>query len=147
MADLKVKPEEEVRSSLVEKMTGSLGFPRELIVIEKGLAKLPHLMDRDGLPNRRLDILCYGRDIHPDHVLYPLLIIECKATPLDFQAARQVIGYNHYVSAYFIGIANCDRVMIGWKDKKSAGYHFQEGLMSYGDLLEQLLKDSPWKRS
>lgn len=130
-----MKPEEVVRQSLVESLVTEFLFPPECIAIEKNLQTLPHLLHREDVPDRRCDILCYAKNIHQEHALYPLLMIECKAEPLQESTARQVIGYNYFVGACFIGIANQDHVMLGWYDKEKKTYSFQEGLMQYPSMV------------
>lgn len=87
-------------------MIGQLGYPRELLVVEKKLSSLPHLQLKGDLPNRRADLLCFGKNIHPDYALFPLLLIECKEGPVERQAEEQALGYNHYVQAPYVALAN-----------------------------------------
>lgn len=87
-------------------MIEQLGYPRELIVVEKELSLLPHLRSHGQLPTRRADIICFGKDIHPDYSLFPLLLIECKAGEMGFDAEQQALGYNHYVQAPYVALAN-----------------------------------------
>jgi hypothetical protein len=96
---VKASPEEIVRQQWLKAMINSLGYPRELLVVEKELKELPHLLGA-AVPDRRVDILCYGKGIQP------LLLIECKAGALTDEALDQVVGYNHYVKADFAAIVN-----------------------------------------
>lgn len=129
-------PEEQVRQHLIQHMTGPLGYPKGLLVVERALHTLPHLATVDlKCPNRRLDLLCFGRGIHPKHPLYPLLLVECKATPLSDKVKSQVAGYNRYVGAYFIAIANQTEIETGTYDAKESRYHFTKGLPPYESLL------------
>jgi hypothetical protein len=98
-------PEERVRQRWICHMVGALGYPRELLAIEKQLQELPHLAGSPlPLPERRIDLLCYGRGVDSSSTLYPLLLIECKATPLTEQALHQVLGYNAHVGARFVAL-------------------------------------------
>lgn len=129
-------PEEQVRQSLLRHLCGSLGFPKSLIAVEKALSEVPHLKGSpEKPPLRRADILCFGKNIHPQHPLYPLLLIECKATPLNSKVINQVVGYNRYVGAYFVAIANQKTIRTGFYDTKSKEYRFIDGLPTYKDLL------------
>jgi Type I restriction enzyme R protein N terminus (HSDR_N) len=130
-------PEEHVRQRILKKMIYALGFPKELIVVEKELKELPHLSAHD-LPQRRIDILCYGKEIHPEHPLYPLLLIECKKDVLDEKAAQQLIGYNAHVRAYFIALAGPEEEKFGFLDKKTKQYIFNRGFPLYKDLMSWL---------
>jgi hypothetical protein len=127
-------PEEQVRQGVLHKMVYTLDYPKTLIVIEKELKELPHLA-HTAPPHRRIDILCYGKNIHPEHTLYPLLLIECKAHAIDTAAKEQLIGYNSHVGAYFIALAAPSEVQFGYLDKKTARLVFHAGLPSYQELL------------
>jgi len=98
-------PEEMVRQKLLSMMVNDLGFPKDLIAVERELALLPHLKGKKGLPKRRSDILCFAKGIHKDHTLFPLLLIECKEGDLTKDAFEQVLGYNHYVQAPYVALA------------------------------------------
>jgi len=102
-------PEEQVRQQWLQWMIHELHYPKELLTVEKKLSELPHLFGK-AVPERRLDILCYAKEIHPSHLLYPLLMIECKKGALTDAALDQAIGYNHHVGAYFVAVAGPDGV-------------------------------------
>ena len=69
--------------------------PKELIAVEK-----------EGIAKRRVDILCYAKNIHPTNLLHPLLLIECKAGFLSQDALDQAVGYNHHIGARFVAVAS-----------------------------------------
>ncbi len=94
-------PEEEVRQRLLEKMVGELGFPKGLIVVEKGIGF------------RRFDIVCYSQEMSP------LLLIECKAEKIDEGAIRQAMGYNETIRAPFICLASHLEIKTIWVEKGS----------------------------
>ena len=98
---VKKTPEEEVRQSLLVKMIQELGYPLSLIAVEKELPT----------PKRRLDILCHALIAGEIH---PLLLIECKAVPLNEKALWQVVGYNTFVSAPFIAIVNEKQILFSY---------------------------------
>ena len=131
-------PEEVVRQNLLTEMIDRLGYPAGLISVERALRQLPHLLGAVSMaaPDRRADILCYGKGIHPDHDLYPLLLIECKAVPLTERVIRQVVGYNHYVQAAFIAVVNGVERKTGWYDVKKGDYRFVAAIPAYGKLVE-----------
>ena len=125
-------PEEIVRQRWIQKMVQELGFPKELLVIEKELKMLPHLQQyRDPLPTRRVDLLSFGkRDVD----LFPLLLIECKDEALSQQALDQAVAYNTFVQAYYVAIVNQDQIRLR--------YHLAyskceiETLPSFKELME-----------
>jgi hypothetical protein len=131
-------PEESIRQKVLKKMIHALGFPKELIVVEKELKELPHLPVCD-LPQRRIDILCYGKEIHSEHSLYPLLLIECKKDRIDEKAIDQLIGYNTHVKAYFLALAGQEEELFGYLDKKTGQYVFHHGFPSFNDLISWLM--------
>ena len=130
-------PEELVRQTLLCHMTGSLGYPKSLIVVEKELKHIPYLALHDKeIPERRADIICFGKGIHPEHELYPLLLIECKAVKLTPKVINQVTGYNHFLGSYFIAVANKEEIQTGWYDASSKKYQFVPYLPAYKDLMQ-----------
>lgn len=130
---VKATPEELVRQQWIQRMVHQLDYPKELIVVEKAVGELPHLAGLK-VPDRRLDILCYGN--HPSHALFPLLLIECKAAPLTEDALNQVIGYNHHVKAHFVAAAGPDRARLGYFDAPKNKYIFCSFLPSFKELLQ-----------
>lgn len=135
---VRATPEEMVRQQWIKRMIHQLDYPRELIVVEKGIGELPFstlLEARD----RRLDILCYGRGIDPSHPLFPLLLIECKHEKLTEGAVNQVIGYNYHVKAYFIAAVNLDEVQFGHFDNAKNKYIFCSFLPSFNELMDFIL--------
>lgn len=119
-------PEERVRQRLLHHLIHKLHFPKSGIVVERALNQLPHIEAAD-IPDRRADILCYLQG-------KPLLLIECKAAPLNDVAMRQLIGYNHYVQAFFICLANAAETKLGWYDLSKKDYTF----IPYIPTCEQL---------
>jgi hypothetical protein len=136
-------PEERVRQHILNWMTTELGYPIALLAVEKSLKQMPHLsLQEMSLPERRADLICFGKDIHPEHGLYPLLLIECKAHRLTSQCVEQVMGYNHLVQAYFVAVANGEEI-------KTAFYkhgQFNAGLPAYSSLME-FVKKKPSKKN
>ena len=131
-------PEECIRQGLLGKMVEELGYPQSFIAVEKELSELPHLRltSKDAIPNRRADVIVFAKKVHPDHPLYPLLMIECKAVPLTPKFAQQVIGYNSVVKAPFLALANQEQVMTGFIE--GGHFHFEPGLPPYLDLKNKV---------
>lgn len=133
-------PEEKVRQHLLRHMTVDLGFPPALIALEKGLSQMPHVtLTEQKIPDRRADIVCFAKGIHPQHDLYPLLLVECKAVKLTPKVVNQVSGYNHFLRACFICMANQEQVRTGWYDPVKQGYDFVDHLPSYSQLLKSMV--------
>lgn len=130
-------PEEVVRIGLIQRMIDALGFPESTLVIEKELRSLPHRPCEPGTPDRRVDILCFAKGIHPSIELYPLLMIECKAVKITNKVIGQVAGYNHYVQAPFICVANQHEIRTGWLNSQSV-YDFVPYLPTYTQLIASL---------
>lgn len=104
-------PEEMVRQQWIRAMIERLGYPPGLLAVEKELTSLPHLQGL-AVPERRLDILCFAPRLHPDHALFPLLLIECKSGPLTEAALRQVLGYNAHVQASYTAVVNAECALV-----------------------------------
>ena len=120
-------PEEQVRSSLVAYMVRMLGYPRELISLEKEIALLPHLshLPKKTIPKRRVDILVFSKNMEP------LLMVECKAGFLHTEHRKQLLSYNTFVCAPFIALVNGDEQWFAERGSLT----FQEGFMSYAEVL------------
>jgi hypothetical protein len=132
-------PEEIVRQRLLREMIDRLHYPKTMLGVEREIETLPHLMGRSvSAQNRRIDLICFAKGIHPDFSLYPLLIIECKAHPLSQKVVEQVVGYNHEIGAYFIAIANADMVKTLWYDTKQKKLCSIDYLPSYEQLLQAI---------
>ncbi|MCH9631056.1 MAG: hypothetical protein S4CHLAM37_10690 [Chlamydiia bacterium] len=127
---MKKSPEEIVRQNILSNMIKRLGYPKALLCVEKSLKDLrAENIERSKVPNRRVDILCYLKK-----ELKPLILIECKAEVLSDKTISQVIGYNKYVGAPYIAIANMDTILTGFYDEERKSYRFIKSLPSYEDL-------------
>lgn len=134
------KPEEVVRQSLLHFMIEKLGYNKNYIVVEKELKDLPHIERNIALPNRRLDILCYINKKKGEGMLEPLLMVECKAVKLTEKAINQVIGYNYYVKAHFLAVANQKTIKTFWYDKSKKRYLSVNYLPDYNQLLKSITR-------
>lgn len=140
------QPEELVRQHLLAHMVHRLSYPMGNLVLEKELRQMPHLIGREGnVPNRRADIICFAKGNHPDHSLYPLLLVECKAVKLTSKVIDQVVGYNHYLGACFIAIANGQEIKTGWYDGEKNEYTFIDTLPDYSTLATKAERCSTTK--
>ena len=117
-----MRPEEKVRQALIQELI-AFGFPKELIVVEKEIGEVSSIQNA---PKRRVDILCFMKK---GDVLLPLLVIECKAVALSDKALEQVLGYNYYVNASFVAIANAQGMVIVDREGN------EHVLRSYTDLV------------
>lgn len=127
-------PEEQVRQALLLRMIESLGYPKGLIAVEKSLADLPHLQGK-SVPDCRVDIVV----LHPAN-MHPLLLIECKATSLTPKVKRQLIGYNLYVQAPFIALANQEGAQICTSQEKN---EWVPWLPTYQELMKNVAPSPP----
>lgn len=125
----KILPEEKVRLALLKFMKDELCYPKEMISVERSLSSFPHLKGKK-VPNRRFDIAVFGTK-----EVLPLMIIECKAVPIDQKAFDQVKGYNHLVQAPFLALANEHEVIT--LIKEGSKYIKVKGLPEYKVLLER----------
>lgn len=130
-------PEERIRQSWLQWMIHQGGYPRALIAVEKELASLPYLSgrERSQLPGRRVDIIAFGQQ-----PLHALLVVECKALPLESPEqlstlAQQVIGYNRFIQAPYLALVNESCAFTGYYDAAQEGYQWVPGFPSYRSLL------------
>ena len=108
------------------------GYPQTLLCVEKSLEEIQGI-NIQKIPLRRLDVLCFSKKEHK-----PLLIIECKAHPVDKKALDQLVSYNHFIKSPFIALADPFQILTGWYDVKSEKYQFTKGLLSYENLEKAL---------
>lgn len=128
---VRATPEEKIRQKLLHILIEELFFPKEYIIVEKALSELPHLQGK-CVPKRRLDILCYF--LMHDQLL-PLLLIECKKSGETKQALSQVSGYNYWVKAPFVAVANQEGILLKYLDVASNEMIIKKGLPCYQDLI------------
>lgn len=132
-------PEEYVRQRILNHMIDDLEFPAPLIAVECALGRMPHLSaaERAHVPDRRADIVCFAKDPVSGQ-LYPLLVIECKAVKLAARVINQVLGYNHFMRAHFIAIANQEEIRLGWYDAQRGQYEFVDYLPGHPSLIKSI---------
>ncbi len=136
---VKSTPEEIVRQSLLQKMIHQLGYPKELIAVEKELKELPFGRE-SPVARRRIDIVCFAKG---DSSLFPLIVIECKRGAVDTtKALNQVIGYNYFIKAPFVAVANERSVFLSFFDPIEQKPLFFEGLPSYHELIFRVSHDN-----
>jgi hypothetical protein len=132
-------PEELIRQAWLKRMSEELNYPLNGFALEKGLHQMPHLaLSQAKLPTRRADLIFFAKDIHPHHSIYPLLLVECKAIKLNSRVIHQVVGYNFYVQAPFLAIANQNEIQWGRYNADTKQFSFGAGLPSYQQLLQML---------
>ena len=116
-------PEEMVRQKLLFFMVEDLGYPKQSLTVEK---KLSEVVQNVCVPNRRLDILCFSIK-----TMQPLLLVECKATPIRDRMFVQLMGYNTYIDAPLICLANYESIFVMWKQGM-----IQRGIPTYSELVD-----------
>jgi hypothetical protein len=119
-------PEEIVRQKVLSHLVNDLGFPPRYIVVEKKLSELPNLSHLN-LPERRIDILCMEAK-----TFRPLLLVECKGVSLQEKMFAQALGYNAYIQAPLICLANDTNFLLRWE--KDTLKNLQNQLPSYDQL-------------
>jgi len=123
-AYVEATPEEIVRQTLLSFLVEKLSYPKHAIVVEKQLVEFSTL-EKKKIPNRRVDILCFERK-----TFKPLLLIECKSVPINSKMLGQVMGYNAFVKAPFVCIANQKRLLLSWRDEKKGEDLYSDTLPS-----------------
>ncbi len=132
-------PEEKIRQFLIKQMVEKLQYPQNHFILEKGLNQMPHLGQSqiNSLPLRRIDLIVVAKNLHPNYPLYPLLLIECKSVPITQKAIRQAMGYNHFLRACFVAVANQLETLLSWVDPKQQIQQTVAGLPDYQTLLHK----------
>lgn len=117
-------PEEVVRQALLHYMIFQAGYPPELMSLEVHIPSF-----KQKAPIRRADILVFAPSS-----LNPLMLIECKAVPLNDDALRQALGYNHFIGAPWIVLSNNFETKTGFFYEKE-GWVFNEGMPTFQEAL------------
>ncbi|MEM7175390.1 MAG: type I restriction enzyme HsdR N-terminal domain-containing protein [Chlamydiota bacterium] len=124
----KALPEERLRRELLAQMVEELSYPKALIAVEKEIKHFA--VDRKKVPQRRVDILCFDRQTRP------LLLIECKAKAIDAKAVAQVLGYNEFIRAPIIGLAQPAAILLGWKKNGEQHYQWYSTLPTFDEVAQ-----------
>ena len=124
------RAEERVRQQWLRRMIEELDYPLHTLIVERKLSCLPHLHSLPPIPDRRADIVCVAKGIHPVHPFYPLLLIECKKGTVGEDALKQVEAYNDFVGAYFVAVASARAICVSY-----SGSHSLPFLPSYPELM------------
>jgi hypothetical protein len=123
-------PEEKVRQHVVTFLKEK-GYPTSHFTIEKSLSQLPHL-EGVSVPQRRIDILVFK--VNAEGSLVPFLMVECKAGSLNEEALRQLSGYNTFVKAPYLALANPEGAwVLGYCDRTQT-YALCSDFPEYRDL-------------
>ncbi|EPP35463.1 type I restriction enzyme R domain family protein [Chlamydia ibidis] len=148
--NLHVTPEECVRQGLLTFLTDELGYPKNLIIVEKGLRTLlPLLNCKDTyLPKRRPDVLVitpttYIDDMNKQHDFghpKPLWLIECKAEVINQKTINQVLSYNYVIGAPCLSVVSYNKQKTGFINPETQTLDFYPGLPSYSQLISYYLK-------
>lgn len=128
-------PEEVVRQRLIQYMHCECGFPKSLIAVEKSLKEMPHLGPLPQSKERRIDIVCFAHNIHPDHAIYPLVLAECKADNISLKAVEQALGYNAQIGAPFVLLACPQELRL--YSPFSGSLQYVPHLLPFNELVQQ----------
>lgn len=94
-------PEEAVRQSFIAYLLDEKKMPENWLAIEVSLHSF--VTPTVKPPQRRIDLLLFDGS---GQGLRPLLLVECKAVPLNAAAERQLLSYNLFVKAPFVCLVN-----------------------------------------
>jgi hypothetical protein len=121
---VRLTPEEWVRQHFVHYMTGALGFPASLIVVE-GALKYNRMM-------KRFDILAYGKDGNP------CLIVECKGPSVAISPAvfNQVALYNMTLQVDYLAVTNGLTHYACRIDHRNGTYDFLPEMPTFGGVCK-----------
>lgn len=125
--------EECLRQQLLTYLVDIKKFPKSLMVQERKISTLPNLIRKCHL-SRRVDLLVYTPEFKP------LLLIECKAVAITINAIKQVLGYNYYIGAPYVGIINQQECILQWEEGSSVSYPSWEAFPCYDTCMNLYLK-------
>jgi hypothetical protein len=128
-----LQKEEVIRQRFLQ-MLLDFGFPKSYIQVEVGFSKVVSL-PKKNLPNRRLDIVCYGKK---SSAIFPILLVECKAVKITPKEFNQLIGYNLLVKAPYIALVSDKAFFLGKWDSTIEDYQFTDQMVPYSALLESI---------
>jgi hypothetical protein len=131
--EVKATPEEVVRQGWIGHLIEKWGFPLNMLAVEKELCHFS--LEQSSCPKRRIDLLAYAKK---GNQLFPLLMVECKAAAPGQKAFTQVASYNAHVKAPFLALASPERIWLGTYDALSSQFAFQEGFLTYKELLKSV---------
>jgi hypothetical protein len=116
---VRLTPEEWVRQHFLHYMTGQLGFPASLIVVEAAL-KYNNML-------KRFDILAHRPDGKP------CFVVECKAPEVEITQAvfDQVAMYNMTLTVDYIAVTNGISHYACQIDHKKRTYRFLQDIPTY----------------
>ncbi|WP_442636912.1 type I restriction enzyme HsdR N-terminal domain-containing protein [Rossellomorea marisflavi] len=121
-------PEEEVRQKVVQILIEKLGIPKESISTEFPLSRI------DPTTKKRADVVVWKTE--EDGRKTALMVLELKAAHLPYSdhALEQVLEYNTYLKAEYVGVSNGDYSNL-YKMVENKPAQLQEGLYHYNELL------------
>jgi hypothetical protein len=123
---VRVTPEEWVRQHFLHFMTGQLGYPASLIVVEA-------MIIYNGM-NKRFDVLACDTDGKP------LLVVECKAPYVEITQAvfDQVAMYNMTLTVDYIVVTNGMSHYACKIDHKARSYSFLQAIPAFETINRTL---------
>ena len=121
---VRLTPEEWVRQHFLHLMTGQLGFPASLIVVEAAI--------KYNKMAKRFDILAYRADGKP------CFVVECKSPDVEITQAvfDQVAMYNMTLTVDYIAVTNGISHYACKIDHKNKSYTFLKEIPTY-EMLTQ----------
>ncbi|WP_213319120.1 type I restriction enzyme HsdR N-terminal domain-containing protein [Chlamydiifrater volucris] len=148
-----LRPEEVVRQKVIQLLTTELGYPKNLLILEKELRTLSILFTKNQnikLPHRRMDILV----VTPKSYNYqgekklcvpfqPLLLIECKSKVLNKKTVFQILGYNAFIGAPCIALTSSKQHLTGFFNAETQTFEFSKGLPHFSDLMNYYFSINP----
>lgn len=114
--------EEVVRQLILRFLETDLGWPKELLAVEKMLV----VNER----RKRFDILCYGRGGEP------ILLVECKAPKIEisFATFEQISSYNITLKVPYLLVTNGISTYCCKIDHESETFEFLTQVPSFAKL-------------
>lgn len=126
-----ITPEETVRQQVIQWLLHECEVPADMVRVEE------HLSHYGIDTRRRADIIVDALSTE-DHLIHPLVVIECKApgTLLGVKTSDQMVDYSDKLGCYYMVMTNGVETFCYHYDEKTGDYQPVDGLPPYEKILQ-----------
>lgn len=126
-----ITPEETVRQQVIQWLLYECEVPADMIRVEEHLSHY-------GIDTRRRADIIVDAISTEDHLIHPLVVIECKApgTLLGVKTSDQMVDYSDKLGCYYMVMTNGVETFCYHYDEKTGDYQPVDGLPPYEKILQ-----------
>lgn len=126
-----ITPEETVRQQVIQWLLHECEVPADMIRVEEHLSHY-------GIDTRRRADIIVDAISTEDHLIHPLVVIECKAlgTLLGVKTSDQMVDYSDKLGCYYMVMTNGAETFCYHYDEKTCDYQPVVGLPPYKKILQ-----------